>query len=200
MLKSSAPMPQPSAAIMVLISSLPASCRSGPFRRSESCLERQDGLKRRSRPCLADHRPTRPRRCTTHSRRVALLAVSQLSRQRAAVEGALTAHQVTCLSSGLTGPGGVESPCPTMRRARTGFLEVRAQFVVEDGLDDALDLGITELGLRLPLELRCGILTLMTAVSPSRMSSPETLSFRSFARLFFRRIRVDRTRQRRPEP
>ena len=36
----------------------------------------------------------------------------------------------------------------------------------------------------------------MTAVSPSRKSSPVTLSFRSFARLFLRRVVVDRARQR----
>ncbi len=37
-----------------------------------------------------------------------------------------------------------------------------------------------------PSNCGCGILTLMTAVRPSRMSSPLMLaSFRSFARLFF---------------
>jgi hypothetical protein len=35
-----------------------------------------------------------------------------------------------------------------------------------------------------PSNCGCGIFTLMTAVSPSRMSSPEMLSLRSFARLF----------------
>ena len=35
-----------------------------------------------------------------------------------------------------------------------------------------------------PSNCGCGILTLMMATSPSRMSSPLTLSFRSFARLF----------------
>ena len=51
-----------------------------------------------------------------------------------------------------------------------------------------------------PSNCGCGILTLMTDVSPSRMSSPVTLSFRSLARLFLVRVRVDRARERRPEP
>ena len=45
-----------------------------------------------------------------------------------------------------------------------------------------------------------GILTLMTAVRPSRMSSPVMLSFRSFASVVLRRVVVDRPRQRRAEP
>ena len=41
-----------------------------------------------------------------------------------------------------------------------------------------------------------GIFTLMTAVRPSRMSSPLRLSFRSFARLFLPGVEIDRARQR----
>ena len=46
-----------------------------------------------------------------------------------------------------------------------------------------------------------GIFTLMTAVRPSRMSSPLMLaSFRSFAQRVLRRVGVDRARERRAEP
>ena len=36
------------------------------------------------------------------------------------------------------------------------FLEVRAEFLVDDGVDDALDLAVAELGLGLAFELRVG--------------------------------------------
>ena len=44
---------------------------------------------------------------------------------------------------------------PTIRLATAGFSSrIRAQLVVDDRLDDALDLGVAELGLGLAFELR----------------------------------------------
>ena len=111
-------------------------------------------------------------------RRIALLAVGELAWQRAAVERALPPHQIARLARGLARAAPRRSPCrSTVSRDRRVLLEVRAELVVDDRLDDPLDLGVAEFGLRLPSNCGCGIFTLMTAVSPSRMSSPVTLSF-----------------------
>ena len=75
-----------------------------------------------------------------------------------------------------------------MIRLRDGrvLLEIRAELVVDDRLDDALDLGVAELRLGLAFELRLRDLDADDRRSgPSRMSSPLMLaSLRSFARLF----------------
>ena len=87
-------------------------------------------------------------------RRVALLAIGQFSRQAAAVEGAFATHQIARLARRLTRPGGVHGLADDALGHRRRFFEELPEFVVDDGLDDALDLGVPELGLGLALELR----------------------------------------------
>src|SRR4029077_19060331 len=74
--------------------------------------------------------------------RVALLAVGQLAGQRAAVQGALAADQVAGLARRLAGPGGVDRLADDALGDGRVFLEVRAELVVDDRLDDPLDLGV----------------------------------------------------------
>ena len=87
-------------------------------------------------------------------RGIAFLTVGQLARQRAAVERALPAHQVACLARRLTRARRIDrlgdDPLGDVRV----LLEKRTELVVDDRLDDALDFGVAELRLRLPLELR----------------------------------------------
>jgi hypothetical protein len=75
---------------------------------------------------------------------------------------------------------------PTIRRATDGFSSRKAP---SRSLTMASTIPLTSVlpsfVFVCPSNCGCGIFTLMTAVSPSRMSSPLTLSFRSFARLFF---------------
>ena len=87
-------------------------------------------------------------------RRVALLAVGQLAGQAAAVEGALAAHQVAGLARGFARPGRVDRLADDPLGDGRVLFEELTELVVDDRLDDALDLGVAELGLGLALELR----------------------------------------------
>ena len=87
-------------------------------------------------------------------RGVALLAVGQLARQRAAVERALAPHEIARLARRLARARGVDRLADDLARDAGVLLEEGAELVVDDGLDDALDLGVAELGLGLSLELR----------------------------------------------
>ena len=88
-------------------------------------------------------------------RRIALLAVGELARQRAAVERALAPDQVARLARRLARPRGVDRLARSTRLATAGFSSRNApELVVDDRLDDALDLGVAELRLGLPFELR----------------------------------------------
>ena len=61
------------------------------------------------------------------------------------------------------------------------LLEVRREPLVDDRLHRRLDLGVAELRLGLPLELRLACtFTDSTAVRPSRTSSPESVMSLSF--------------------
>ena len=87
-------------------------------------------------------------------RRVALLAVGELAGQRAAVERALAPHQVARLAGRLARPGRVDRLRDDLPGDRRVLLEVGRELLVDDLLDDALHLGVAELRLGLPLELR----------------------------------------------
>ena len=66
------------------------------------------------------------------------------------------------------------------------LLEVGAELVVDDRLDDALDLGVAELRLGLPLELRLRDLDADDGGQAfADVVAADVASFRSFARLFF---------------
>ena len=85
---------------------------------------------------------------------IALLAVGELARQRAAVERALAAHQIARLARRLAGPRRIDRLADDALGDGRVLLEIGAELVVDDRLDDALHLGVAELGLGLSLELR----------------------------------------------
>ena len=87
-------------------------------------------------------------------RRIALLAVGELAGQRHVVERALAAHEVARLARRFARERRVDRLRDDPLGDGRVLLEERAQPVVDDALDDALDLGVAELGLRLAFELR----------------------------------------------
>src|SRR4029079_16006834 len=89
-------------------------------------------------------------------RGVPLLAVGELSGQRPAVERALPTGQLLRLAGGLADAGGFDALHRQALRFGRMLLEVDAELVVDQRLDDALHLAVAELRLRLPLELRLG--------------------------------------------
>ena len=86
--------------------------------------------------------------------RVPLLAVGQLARQPGAVEGALAAGEVPGLAGRLAPAGRVDDflddPLATLGRSSRNA----PSFSLTRRLDDPLHLGVAELALGLPLELR----------------------------------------------
>jgi hypothetical protein len=86
--------------------------------------------------------------------RVLLLAIGQLAGQVAAVERGLATREVAGLAGGLAGAGGLEGLAHDDLRDLRMLFEVGGEAVVDEGLDEALDLGVAQLGLGLALELR----------------------------------------------
>ena len=87
-------------------------------------------------------------------RRVALLAVGELSGQPRGVERPLAPRQLLGLARRLAGPGRLGRLVDDLARDRRVLLEVGGEAFVDELLDEPLDLGVAELRLRLPLELR----------------------------------------------
>src|SRR5690606_29061270 len=85
---------------------------------------------------------------------IALLAVGQLAGQRHVVERALATDEFPGLPRGFTRGRGLDGLGDHAFGNRRVLFEERAKPLVDDGLDDALDFGVAELGLRLTLELR----------------------------------------------
>ena len=140
-------MPQPSAAIIVLISSLPEHLVEARLLDVQDlALDRQDRLEAPIAALLG--RPAGRIALDDVDlalRRIALLAVGELAGQRAAVERALAAHEIARLARRLARAGGVDClPDDLLGDGRVLF-EERAEPVVDDRLDDALDLGVSEL-------------------------------------------------------
>src|SRR4029078_12339315 len=164
-------MPVPSAAIMVLISSLPSILSKRAFSTLRIFpLIGRIAWKRRARPCLA-HPPVHSSSTMSRLLRrpagrlpfddvelalrgVAFLAVGQLARQRAAVERSLAADEIARLARRLARPRRVDRLEDDALGDVRVLFEIGAELVVDDGLDDALDLGVPQLGLGLPFELR----------------------------------------------
>ena len=110
--------------------------------------------KRRSRPCLAEPPAESPSTMIDLGQgRVALLAVGQLARQGRGFEHALAAGQLAGLAGGFAGPGRVQGLEDDPLGVGRVLLEVGGQLLVDQRLDDALDLGVAQLGLGLALEL-----------------------------------------------
>ena len=89
-------------------------------------------------------------------RRVALLAVGQLARQRHAFERALADDEVARLAGGLAGAGGRQALLDDPPAVGGVLVQVLRRGLGDGRLDLALDLGVAELGLGLALELRLG--------------------------------------------
>ena len=156
MSKSSPPMPQPSAVMIVWISSLPSILSKRAFSTFRILpLIGRIAWNRRSRPCFAEPPAESPSTMKSSAAgRVALLAVGELAGQAAALERAFAPHEVARLARRFARPRGVDGLVDDALGDRRIFLEERAELVVDDRLDDALHLAVAELGLGLALELR----------------------------------------------
>src|ERR1700716_2714701 len=150
MSKSSTPMPQPRAAIMVLISSLPSILSNRAFSTFRIFpLSGRMAWKRRSRPCLADPPAESPStmysslRAGSRSWQSASLPGNELpssaplrrTRARALGARAPGADQVASLAGSVAGPGGVDRLADDPLGDRRIFFEICAQLVVDDRLD-----------------------------------------------------------------
>src|SRR5438067_6401281 len=85
---------------------------------------------------------------------IALLTIGELARQRAAVEGAFAPDEIARLAGGLARACGIGGLADASQRNRRVYFEKGAELVVDDRFDDALHLGVAQLRLRLPFELR----------------------------------------------
>ena len=110
--------------------------------------------KRRSRPCLAEPPAESPSTMKISDR------AGSRSWQSASFPGsedgfedALAAGQLAGLAGRFAGPGGVERLEDDPLGVGRVLLEVGRQLLVDERFDDALDLGVAELGLGLALEL-----------------------------------------------
>ena len=120
-------------------------------------LERQDGLELAVAPLLgrAAGRVALDQVQFAQGR-VLLLAVGQLARQAAQVEGALAAGGFAGLAGRFAGPGGLDGLLQDPLGDLGVLLQELRQLLVHQRLHIALDLGVAQLGLGLPLELRLG--------------------------------------------
>ena len=84
-------------------------------------------------------------------------------------------------------------------RDRRVFLEERAELVVDDRLDDALHLGVAQLGLGLALELRVRDLDADDRGQPLADVVAADALLQVLGQVVLRRVAVDRARQRRAE-
>src|SRR5262249_5856485 len=89
-------------------------------------------------------------------RRIPLLTVRQLSRERASVERPLPSHEIPGLSCRFPCPRRVDRLSDNAACNRRIFLEKSSQLLVQNRLDNAFDFGVAELRLRLAFELRPG--------------------------------------------
>ena len=127
-------MPQPSAAIIVLISSLREHLVEPRLLDVQNlALERQDRLEAAIAPLLG--RPSGRLALDDvqlAQRRIALLAVGQLAGQGTAVQCALPAHEIAGLAGRLARPGGIDRLADDAPRDTGILLEIRAELVVDE--------------------------------------------------------------------
>ncbi|KAF5040171.1 hypothetical protein DSECCO2_536300 [anaerobic digester metagenome] len=89
-------------------------------------------------------------------RRVPLTAIGELSRQGGAFQNALAAGEVPGFPGRLPGLGGEYGPLDADRAHLGVLLQELGQLFEDRAVDDAFDLAVAQLGLRLSLELRLG--------------------------------------------
>jgi len=85
--------------------------------------------------------------------RVLLLTVGELAGQGRDLEGALSPREFLGATGRFAGPRGIEGLADDRPRHGRVLLEIGGELVVDDALDEALHLAVSEFGLRLPLEL-----------------------------------------------
>ena len=88
--------------------------------------------------------------------RILALTVGKLARQGIVGQGALAADQVLGPAGGVTGTGGVDDFLDDQAHVLGVFSEILVELLVDHRGHVACHLGVTELGLGLPLELRVG--------------------------------------------
>src|SRR5208282_1464502 len=133
------------------------------------------------------------------ARRVALLAVRQLARQRSRIERALAPHELLGFARSLARGGSFDRARDDLLRHRRRLLQELAELLVYQPGNDSFDFGVAELGLGLAFELRLGnfyaddrgeTLTRVVALEPH---------FFIFEEAVLGRVVVDRPGQRRLE-
>src|SRR5918998_5668724 len=125
-------------------------------------------------------------------------AVCQLARQRRALQVAL-ADRIPHLARRLTGPRRLQGLVDDRLRLGRMLLQELGQELVRGALDEALDLGVPQLGLGLALELRLAELHRDDGREPlADVVAGEVLLFLLDEPLLAS-VRVDGARQRRPE-
>ena len=95
---------------------------------------------------------------SSDERRVALLAVGQLARQRRRIERALALHHLARLAGRVARARRQHGLLDDLLRLARVLLEEPPELLVDDALDDPLDLRRHQLVLRLVAELRIGVL------------------------------------------
>jgi len=141
--------------------------------------DRQDRLGARSRPLLAEP----PAESPSTIEDLAFLGLvdwqSDSCRQSSAAQKALAPGGFTCLAGGHPGRGGPGSTCGSRPRASLDGCRAIAELGANHALDERLRLVLPSLVFVWPSNWGSASLTGMTAVSPSRMSSP--VRFSSFS-------------------
>src|SRR5439155_7833495 len=131
--------------------------------------------------------------------RVALRALGELRGESLVVHAPL-ARQLARLAGGLPRLGGAHALVDDLARRRRVFLEGFGELVVDDLLDEALDVAVAQLGLRLPLELRLW----QPDRDHRRESFPDVVAGDAALEVLEKavglRVVRERTGQRRPEP
>ena len=134
-------------------------------------------------------------------RRVLDRAVGELARQGRVLERRLAPGQIARLARGLARTLGLHRLAMITARASLGFSSRNSPRAgVDDRLDEARHARVAELRLRLALELRDrAASTEITAVSPSRTSSPDEIVLFLLEQAVVARVLVQRAGQRRAE-
>ena len=129
---------------------------------------------------------------------IALLAVSQFAGQRRGVQRALAPHQLFGLARRLARGGGLHGASHDPFRVAGSFLQELAELLVHRGRHDTFDLGVAQLGLGLPFELRLADFDADDRGQPFAGVLAFQAQVLVLDQIVLGRVGVDRARQRRP--